>query len=224
MIKICGLRTAEHARAAADCGADMLGLMLAPSRRQVSVSEVAQMRDALERRFAGGAWRPQLVGVFVNADQQAIRAAVTQGGLDAVQLSGDEGLEWASILAGLALLKAVRLNGGQHEAAWLADGPHHQYVRLLIDAHVPGSYGGTGVTGDWAKAAALASRHPIILAGGLTPENVGTAIATVQPWGVDVSSGVETDGSKDPGKIQAFIAAARRAFDQVAAVQGGVNA
>ena len=224
MIKICGLRQAEHACAAVDCGADMLGVILAPSRRQVTIGEVAQIRDALERRFSGGARRPQLVGVFVHADETTIREAIRDGGIDMVQLSGDEALEPWHALCDVPLIKAVRLDGRAAEDQWLADQPHHDRVRLMVEAHVPGSYGGTGVTGDWAKAAALAARRPIILAGGLTPANVGTAIATVQPWGVDVSSGVETDGNKDLGKIQAFIAAARSAFDQVVAVQGGVNA
>jgi phosphoribosylanthranilate isomerase len=82
---------------------------------------------------------------------------------------------------------------------------------LLVDAHVPGSYGGTGVTADWAKAAALARRGPMLLAGGLTPANVAAAIAAVRPLGVDVSSGVETDGMKDVLKIEAFIGVARAA-------------
>jgi phosphoribosylanthranilate isomerase len=207
IVKICGLREAAHACAAADAGADMLGLMLAPSRRQVQISDVVHIREALERRSSQGRGRPQLVGVFVNAAAREIRAALAAG-LDAAQLSGDEPLDCLDELEGVALIKAVRLAGGAGERDWIEHGPGRQ-VRLLVDAHVPGSYGGTGVTGDWSGAAQLAQQLPILLAGGLTPENVGAAVRNVRPWGVDVSSGVETDGSKDIAKIRAFIAAAR---------------
>jgi phosphoribosylanthranilate isomerase len=84
-------------------------------------------------------------------------------------------------------------------------------VRLLVDAHVPGSYGGAGVVADWDRAAGLARRRSVLLAGGLTPANVAEAIQRVRPWGVDVSSGVEINGVKDHQKIRAFVAAARAA-------------
>ena len=112
-------------------------------------------------------------------------------------------------LPGRRILKAVRLTGAPEESAWLADGPHHDRVLLLVDAHVAGAYGGTGVTANWAAAAERAVRGPIVLAGGLTPDTVGEAIRRVRPWGVDVSSGVETEHVKDSVKIQAFVAAVR---------------
>lgn len=200
IIKICGLRTAEHAFAAA--GADMIGLVFAPSRRQISVEEAVALTTALRSRPAP---RPQVVGLFVNAPAAMINAVADAVGLDFVQLSGDETISQA---AGIArpILKAIRMDGSEREATWIGSG-----VRLLVDAHVAGTYGGTGTRADWSQAAALARHTPLMLAGGLDPSNVAAAIAQVRPWGVDVSSGVEEGGVKSADKIRAFIAAARGA-------------
>ena len=111
-----------------------------------------------------------------------------------------------------SIIKAVRLKGERTEEPWLQHPlyeHHHPKVRLLVDAHVAGSYGGAGVMADWEQAAALARLMPIILAGGLNAENVQAAIVKVRPWGVDVSSGIETDGVKDNLKIRMFIEAVR---------------
>jgi phosphoribosylanthranilate isomerase len=205
-IKICGLRTPEHALAALTAGADLLGIILAPSRRQVASEDAARITAAV--RAADPQRRAPVVGVFVNAPVALMRELVEQGAIDRVQLSGDEPVELADELAGIPIIKTLRLNGAAHEQDWI-DRAIASDVRLHVDAHVPGSYGGAGVTGDWNRAAELAASHPILLAGGLTPENVGAAIRRVHPWGVDVSSGVETDGVKDVARIQAFIAAAR---------------
>lgn len=204
IIKICGVSTVEHALAAADAGADMLGLVFAPSRRQIDVGQASTITTALQRR-AGP--RPKMIGLFVNTPVVAINVIVDAVGLDLVQLSGDETLEQA---AGLARppIKAIRMDGSPSEAIWLGAGG-----RLLVDAHVAGAYGGTGVRADWARAADLARQVPfLMLAGGLDPTNVAAAIAQVHPWGVDVSSGVEEGGLKSVAKIRAFIAAARGAF------------
>ncbi|MBK9712898.1 MAG: phosphoribosylanthranilate isomerase [Kouleothrix sp.] len=201
-VKICGLRTAEHALAALDTGADLLGFIFAPARRQISPSQAAAIGTAV--RAAG---RATLVGVFVNEAPERMLDIADTCGLDALQLSGDEPLAIARQLAGRELIKTVRLNQAAGEMDWLeCDLPN---VRLLVDAHVPGAYGGAGVVADWPRASALASRRPVILAGGLTPSNVGAAIRQVRPWAVDVSSGVETEGVKDVAKIRAFVAAAR---------------
>ena len=203
-VKICGLRTAEHALVAAGAGADLLGFIFAPSRRQIAPAEVARIGYAVR---AATASPPRLVGVFVNETPARMRALARECKLDAVQLSGDEPASFADELADLALIKAIRFDGAATEQRWLeADLPH---VQLLVDAHVPGAYGGAGVVADWARAADLARRHSILLAGGLGPSNVATAIEQVRPWGVDVSSGVETDGAKDAAKIRAFVANAR---------------
>jgi len=215
-IKICGLRTIEHALAAVDAGADMLGLVFAASRRQVDPEQAALIAEAV--RATAYAGRVSLVGLFVNEAPARMLAIVRQCGLDAIQLSGDESSEVAEQLPGIALFKAIRLDGAPSEAGWL-ESDQAPNVRLLADAHVPGSYGGAGVLADWGRAAELASRRPIVLAGGLTPENVDVAIRHVQPWGVDVSSGVETNGIKDIGKIRAFVAATRARDQQLASEQ-----
>jgi phosphoribosylanthranilate isomerase len=205
LIKICGLRTVEHALAAARAGADMLGLVFAASRRRVSLAEAAAIAAAVR---ALGPRRPLLVGLFVNEPPAAVAAVAAPVGLDLAQLSGDEPADDIGALP-MPLIKAVRMDGSAREATWAARAGER--LTLLVDAHVPGAYGGTGVAADWGKAAALAARAPVILAGGLTPENVGAAIAAVRPRGVDVSSGVETDGTKDIAKIEAFVRAARAA-------------
>lgn len=205
LVKICGLRSVEHALAAAAAGADMLGLVFAPSRRRVSVAEGAAIAAAVRGLGAG---RPRVVGLFVNEPPAVVIEVATAVGLDLVQLSGDEPVEDGEA-TGLPLLKAVRLDGSAREAAWLRRaGPD---CTLLVDAHVPGAYGGTGVVADWGRAAELAASTPLLLAGGLTPANVTAAIAAVAPHGVDVSSGVERDGVKDTALIEAFVAAARAA-------------
>jgi phosphoribosylanthranilate isomerase len=213
-VKICGLRRPVHARAAAAAGADMLGLVFAPSRRRVSLGEARAIVDALQEADV----RPYLVGLFVNESPAVINATVQDLGLDLVQLAGNESIDLAAAIQ-TPILKSVRLDGSEPEAAWfelardaapISEGwPDWRRVMLLVDAHVPGSYGGTGARADWDAAAELAQQLPIILAGGLHPENVGSAVQQVRPWGVDVSSGVETDGVKDVARIQAFVTAAR---------------
>ncbi|MCX7791603.1 MAG: phosphoribosylanthranilate isomerase [Chloroflexaceae bacterium] len=219
IVKICGLRHAEHASAAAAAGADWIGLVFAASKRRVSVAEASAIATALRERPAPP---PLLAGLFVNAPPATIAAVADAVGLDLIQLSGDEPVEYADALP-LPVLKAIRLTGAPAERAWIVRARREQPERaaisarkpprvlLLVDAHVPGAYGGTGTPADWSRAAALAAETPLILAGGLHPANVARAIATVRPIGVDVSSGVETDGVKDPAKIEAFIAAVRSA-------------
>jgi phosphoribosylanthranilate isomerase len=213
LVKICGLRTIEHALAAAEAGADMIGLNFARSRRQVSPEQAAAIAEAV--RAAPHTRQVRIVGLFVNETPERMLAIARQCGLDAIQLSGNETSEIAEQLPGMPLFKAIRLDGTASEAGWLNAQPSPN-VRLLIDAHVPGSYGGAGVLADWDGAAKLARQRQIMLAGGLTPENVDAAIQYVQPWSVDVSSGVETDGAKDAAKIRAFVAAARASDQQLA--------
>jgi phosphoribosylanthranilate isomerase len=204
IVKICGLRTIEHALAALEAGADLLGFIFAPARRQVSPAEVAAISSAV--RAAPGGDRVGLVGVFVNETPERMAATAAECGLDAIQLSGDEDEQVLRELPpARTIIKAVRLAGAAAEQGWL----RAQGSRLLVDAHVPGAYGGAGVVADWGRAAEMARRRPIILAGGLTSTNVATAIEQVRPWGVDVSSGVETDAVKDSAKIRAFVAAVR---------------
>lgn len=209
VIKICGLRTLEHALAAAEAGAAMIGLMFASSKRRIAPADAAALVSALREHEAGR--RVQVVGLFVNEPADAINALSAQVGLDLVQLSGDEPADLADALA-LPAIKALRLDGSAREEEWLrrpADRP------ILLDAHVPGSYGGTGKRADWGRAALLARERPLMLAGGLDPENIACAVGQVRPWGVDVSSGVEREGAKDVGRIRAFVANARKAEAQL---------
>lgn len=215
IVKICGVRSVAHAHAAALAGADLIGLVFAPSRRQVSPAQAAAIVAGLREHAAGQ--RVQIVGLFVNAEPADINHVSAVCGLDAVQLSGDETVAVAAAIR-LPLIKALRLDGSACEADWLAamtvSPPAGCWlpraVLPLIDAHVAGVYGGTGQLADWERAALLAAEQPLMLAGGLTPENVGRAIGQVRPWAVDVSSGVEVAGQKDEARIAAFVAAVRQ--------------
>jgi len=208
-VKICGVRTRDHALTAVDAGADMIGLVFAPSRRQIDPDNAAVIASAVRTAADDRRRLVSLIGVFVNDDVTRIREIAALCGLDGIQLSGDEPVAYAADLAPFLVIKAIRFDNSAHERDWLSEDRAH--VRLLVDAHVPGSYGGAGVVADWDRAADLARRRPLLLAGGLTPANVAEAIRCVRPWGVDVSSGVESNGVKDHQKIRAFVAAARAA-------------
>jgi phosphoribosylanthranilate isomerase (EC 5.3.1.24) len=208
-VKICGVRTRDHALTAVDAGADMIGLVFAPSRRRINPDDAAVIAAAVRTAADDRRRQVSLIGVFVNDDVTRIRKIATLCGLDGIQLSGDEPVAYAADLAPFLVIKAIRFDNSAHERDWLSEDRAH--VRLLVDAHVPGSYGGAGVVADWDRAADLARRRPLLLAGGLTPANVAEAIRYVRPWGVDVSSGVESNGVKDHQKIRAFVAAARAA-------------
>lgn len=211
-IKICGIREPGHARVAAEAGANMIGLVFAPSKRQVTVEAacaIVRALDALEKR-------PSVVGVFVNEAPRRILEVAGRVGLDIIQLSGDEPPEAVLTCADqLPTIKGLRFRAGTHleKAARLLTIYQAlemgERLRFLIDAYHPQQYGGTGDMADWSLAATLAQNTPLMLAGGLNPENVGEALATVRPWGIDVSSGVERDGAKDDELIKQFISAAR---------------
>ncbi len=206
-VKICGTRSPAAAIAAAEAGADFVGLIFAPSRRQITVEQGQAIVAALRAHPQGGG--VQTVGVFVDASPAEISAVAAAVGLDWAQLSGHERAADFQDFA-LPVLKAVRLAGDAGEDAWLGIAGCDA-APVVVDAHVAGSFGGAGVVGDWQRAAALAAARPILLAGGLNPENVASAVAAVRPWGVDVSSGVETAGEQDCAKIRAFVSAAKQA-------------
>lgn len=205
-IKICGITNLEDALAAVDCGADMLGFnFYPPSPRYISIDQCALICEAL------APYRPGLllVGVFVNFTAEHVQAILTRCCLDLAQLSGDEPPETLDRLDSSAF-KGLR-PADQEELAELLDrySPAPHAPAYLVDANRPGAYGGSGKIADWSLASSLAVRQPILLAGGLTPENVAEAVWTVRPWGVDVASGVEsTPGRKDVDKIRRFIQAA----------------
>ncbi len=221
-VKICGVRDTANAFAAADAGADLIGFVFAPSKRRISPEDAATIIAALKERY--GAHAPLSVGLFVNEEPLRMREIAAACRLDLIQLSGDEAPH-AGLLAaiGLPVIRFLRVPIGSpvtevrdqvarwHDAAQ-ADGVSGPWgTRLLIglDAYHAGSYGGTGQRADHTLAAALTEQYPLMLAGGLNPANVAEAIAGVQPWAVDVSSGVEQDGAKSPALIAAFLAAAK---------------
>ncbi|MBI2939541.1 MAG: phosphoribosylanthranilate isomerase [Chloroflexi bacterium] len=203
IVKICGIRTLEHALAAAEAGADLVGFVFAPSRRRISPEDALAICRELPRRVGR-------VGLFVvgeNESPSTVAEIVGRCALDFAQLCGDEPREVCSALP-VPAFKSIRVVG----LASLAVLPEYRshVTGFVLDGFAPGHYGGSGQTFDWSLARAAAAVDRILIAGGLTPENVGEAIVQARPWGVDVSSGVETDGQKDAAKIAAFVAAARR--------------
>lgn len=216
-VKICGLTTLDDAVAAADAGADYLGFILWPgSKRGVTAGTVRGITAQLRRRPGC----PVLVGVFVNEEPGAAAALLEACNLDLAQLSGEEPPahlgDPASPLYGRAY-KALRpssLAEAEAEAEWYAaPEPADDQPALLLDSYHPVLRGGTGETGDWAVAAALAAQVPrLMLAGGLTPDNVGEAVRQVRPFAVDVASGVEVaPGQKDVARVRAFVQRAKEA-------------
>jgi indole-3-glycerol phosphate synthase / phosphoribosylanthranilate isomerase len=209
-VKICGLSRSEDIDVAVDAGADMIGFIFhEPSHRYIQPSQVQQLLAASERyqQPLKGQSTPDLVGVFVNKEAEFINDAAEQAGLHFVQLHGSESPEFCQQIH-KPVIKALHLR----DRADLARLQAYQDVtwRLLLDTPTP-QWGGTGETHDWGLARSAAEMQRILLAGGLTPENVAEAIRSVQPWGVDVSSGIETDKRKDAAKIQAFIEQVRQA-------------
>ncbi len=203
-IKICGIKTLESARQAAEAGADMLGFNFYPkSVRFIDVESCAKITHAIQKEYPS----TQLVGVFVDMAAEQIEDVLERCSLDLAQLSGNE-----------KAVLCTRLHGRSYKAFHGVPGHEvESYARLgapalLLDAAVHGAYCGTGVATDWAAAGELAQRYPLLLAGGLTPGSVAEAVGKVKPWGVDVASGVESEpGVKDPARIRAFVAAVRAA-------------
>jgi phosphoribosylanthranilate isomerase len=206
VIKICGITNLDDAHCALDAGADMLGFIFhRKSPRYVEPERVRAMLIELRPRTAG--WIS--VGVFVNRLPQEISAMLAESGLDLAQLSGDESLEDLQALGGRAY-KAIRT--AEAAGAILASRVtvNNRAPQLLLDANHPTLYGGSGSRADTSLALKLSRQCRMLLAGGLNPNNVAEAIRQVRPWGVDVSSGVESSpGSKDHARIRDFISAVR---------------
>ena len=207
-VKICGISRREDAEAAA--GADFIGLVFADSPRRVTLEQARALVEAVRSRPDP----PKTVGVFANNPLDDVNETARALALDYVQLSGDEPDDDLRRVEA-PVIRAVHVQAGpgqRPDPAALAarlDALHALGVTPLLDAKVDARYGGTGRRFDHASARDAARRHDFLLAGGLTPENVAEAVAEVRPWGVDVSSGVETAGAKDPAKIRAFIEAVR---------------
>ncbi len=212
-IKICGVTSVEDALVVADAGGDAIGLnFYAGSPRVCSQACALQIVKQASARLLK-------VGVFVNASADEIRQTVTALGLDLVQLHGDEPPELLHQLRGIPIIRAFR-PGTDFAAVG-------EYLRrchaltcmprmVLVDGRAAGAYGGTGTTADWQAiddGRGQLAGEPLILAGGLTHENVEAAIAAVHPWAVDVASGVEqSPGKKSAERVRAFVERAKAAF------------
>lgn len=213
-IKICGIKDKTLTLAAIDAGTDLIGQVFAPSHRQITPAQSREIVDTVRKN--GGT--VEVVGIFVNLPAPEVNRIANFCDLDWVQLSGDESWEYCRQIT-KPLMKAVRIKQGQSPQqihATLATGAKllaGQRCIYLLDSQVKDRYGGTGITFDWSLAQQASGQFPVIIAGGLTPENVAQAIELATPWGVDVSSGVEVDCVKDIAKILAFIKAVRRADD-----------
>jgi len=215
-VKICGITTLEDARMAVDVGADALGFVLAESPRRVTPESVREMTLSLPSAV-------ERIGVFVDATLEFMVSAIEIAGLTGVQLHG----EGASSTAQELRERTQNLSGSLRIVHVLHYGKNDDFVRslralaanpavetVLVDTCMAGRRGGTGVAFDWAAARdSFIEQAPhvrLIAAGGLSPDNVEHAIQTLQPWGVDVSSGVEwAPGRKDPQRVKAFLQAAR---------------
>jgi phosphoribosylanthranilate isomerase len=201
-IKICGITNAADAQTAVEAGADALGFIFyGKSPRYVPVEQVAE----ISRHIPPFVMR---VGVFVDADEDFIGRAIAEGNLSLLQFHGDEPPEFCTQF-GLMSMKAFRIK----DAESLKTIPDYQTDAYLLDAYSSTTLGGTGEKFNWDLAVeAQKFGKPVFLAGGLTPENVADAVRKVQPFGVDVSSGVEfSPGKKDAAKVKAFISAVRSA-------------
>jgi phosphoribosylanthranilate isomerase len=216
-IKICGTTSLEDARSAADAGADALGFIFAPSPRRISPRDAARITSELPAAM-------EKIGVFVNQSRELIVDTLERAGLTGVQLHGDEDVRFARELKNgarhgkqLRVIKTISLSDGSlDKSIAFEDGAEEVFDSLLLDSGNSEKRGGTGKRFDWQSAAPMvrlvARKFKIVVAGGLSAGSVTEAVKLLDPWGVDVVSGVEKEpGRKDPGKIREFIAAVREA-------------
>lgn len=208
-IKICGIKRIEDIHYVNKCLPDYIGFVFAESKRRVSVEQVRKLKKDLDTRI-------KTVGVFVNEDIEKTVEISTACGLDCIQLHGDEDPQYLNTLRnslnsnpsgnGVEIWKAVRV---KDESSILLL-KLYKVEAFVLDAFVEGSYGGAGKLFDWNLANLAKTYGKIFLAGGLNVDNVSNAVESVSPHGVDVSSGVETDGRKDESKIQCFMNKVRK--------------
>ncbi len=209
-IKICGIKEEAHALAIAEAGADFIGLVFASSPRQVTPARAEKIVSALKKSKT----TTEVVGVFANTPAAKVNKIADFCHLDWVQLSGDEPWGYCRDLA-IPVIKVIRVSRHQQPKQICADLAYGTKILntqkhlFLLDVNVREKYGGTGKTFDWNLAKPIAAQFTVIVAGGLTPANIAEAIRTASPWGVDVSSGVETRGAKDMAKVMKFIEAVR---------------
>ncbi len=239
LVKICGIRDVETALETAKAGADFIGLIFAESKRKVTPQQWYDIVEALKEKrtqgrdasFDGPArgdvsanswfgvwadaieqsaarWRPLIVGVFADMEADDVNNIADAAGVDLVQLSGGESAATLSRIH-LPVIRGIHVHPQTTAFDIWDTAVAGESAGLLLDTGSSKAKGGTGEAFDWDVAAEVARRTPFMLAGGLNPDNVAAAVTQVEPWAVDVSSGVETDGTKDIEKIRAFIRAAK---------------
>ena len=208
-IKLCGITSLDDAQLAVDAGAWAIGCILWPdSPRVCDAAEAGRIAAAMRRRA-------QVCGVFVNAHLDEVTELVDALGLTMVQLHGDEGPAYCAEVARRTGAKVIKAAAVSTQADVQALETFHTDFHML-DAHRPGMRGGTGETFDWDLVRTRRSKIPLVLSGGLRPENVAEAIAAVHPFAVDTASGTEAaPGVKDPEKVAAFVEAVRSTALQV---------
>ena len=198
-VKICGLKEQQHVRAAVEAGADAIGFVFAPSKRQISIEQAHQLAKDVPREVLK-------IGVFVNPSVEELQAAVEGVPLDYVQFHGEETPEFIR-QQGYPAIKALSVRDKEDVRA----AANYNVDYYLFDTPGTDFKGGSGHTFDWTLLEmAGIPRDKLILAGGLKAENIAEAVSLVSPYMVDVSSGVETDGIKDEAKINAFIQAVKK--------------
>lgn len=223
VIKMCGNRSATDLINAADAGADLLGIIFADAWRRIPVDHAKEIVATL-RGEANHV--PTVVGVFVDQPVEEVNATADAVGLDMIQLHGTEPPDyWEQMERPLIICRRISSSltpeQVEDELGVVKEFTQQTNSLSLIEPHVEGEPGGAGVSLDFALAERLARRYSFILAGGLGPGNVGEAIHAVRPWGVDVSSGVETDRVKDPAKVGRFVYEARRASTDAVGARSG---
>jgi phosphoribosylanthranilate isomerase len=205
-VKICGLSRKEDAMAAAEAGADFLGFIFAPSRRQITPEAASVIIEAVKNSGR----HPETVGVFVNEKPDTVNDIASRLRLDRVQLSGDEEWEYCREIE-RPVIKVIHVTDDITSTKIMSemrkgfDKLDYKDCLCLLDTGGANTYGGTGKPFDWHTAGDVCVVFEVIIAGGLNPENVGNLITEVNPWGVDVSSGVEIEGRKDIQRIKEFI-------------------
>jgi len=205
IVKICGITNVEDAVCAVDAGADMLGFIFyPPSPRSVTIENAKAIASAIGKWQIAICHLPiVMVGVFVNETPEHMLQVLAQTGMDAIQLSGNESIETLRALNNTGYKVVRKL----HEAfAFGGQQTHPALPELVLEADHPTLYGGTGQRANEQLALQLAQQHRLMLTGGLTADNVAAVVQAVQPWGVDVASGVEASkGKKDHAKVRAFV-------------------
>ena len=222
-VKICGIGNPGDACVAAEARADFIGMVFVPERRRrITPGDAKDIVDAVRGldgplRPGSGQASPRMVGLFADQPLEEVNEVIARCGLDAVQLCGRESVEYAAgveceVIKGVHVPASYRAPDDVPQLAERVREYAESGCLVTLDRLVEGIQGGTGQGFNLEVAASLSSRGvPFLLAGGLTPANVGRAISIVRPWGVDVSSGIETIGKKDRRKIRRFIENARHA-------------